>query len=109
MARHIIYLILIPYLLLENHAFSCDDLPKEVSNFVWGRDRCEHFLSEDYEPRKNEDMIWIDRREHVSDSIVLFCSGTERKLLVLKKRFKDNRRVMDLLSKYEDCEKETCD
>lgn len=96
-------------LFVTDEVMSCEDIPKEVKNFIWERDRCEHFLGEDYEPRENEDAVWINRRKHVYDSVVLYCSGTERKLTILKKRFKDNQKVNDLLINYEECKDETCD
>ncbi len=74
-------------------------LPPEVEAFVRDRDLCDHFRGEPYEGNSPEQ---IRRREFVSESLEIFCPGTDRRLAALKRRWKDNPEVMKVLEKYEE-------
>ena len=74
-------------------------LPSEVKAFIVDRDLCDHFRAEPYEGNSPEQ---IERREFISQSLEIFCPGTDRRLAALKKRYKDNAKIMKLLNGYEE-------
>jgi hypothetical protein len=80
-------------------ALAKDELPPEVSRFIDERDSCEHFLGEPYEGDTPE---MIERREFIYESVEIFCAGTDRRLAALRKRYKNNPAVINLLKRYED-------
>lgn len=74
-------------------------LPPEVERFVADRDACDHFRGEPYEGDSPEQ---VERRKFVFESLDIYCSGADKRLAALRKRYKDNKAVMERLSKYED-------
>jgi hypothetical protein len=42
------------------------------------------------------------RREYLVDSMDIYCSGSDRRLAALKKRYKDNRDVMHILNQFDE-------
>ena len=74
------------------------NLPGEVARFIEERKKCEHFLGEPVEGRTAEQR---ERRDFVADSIDLYCSGTDKRLAALKRRYAGNARVMALLRPLE--------
>ncbi len=74
-------------------------LPKEVKAFIAERNTCDHFRGEPYEGDSPEQ---IERRTFIMDSLDIFCSGTDRRLAALKRRYKNNRSVMQELNKFEE-------
>ncbi|HKS73170.1 MAG TPA: hypothetical protein VJQ82_08235 [Terriglobales bacterium] len=73
--------------------------PEEVKAFIAERDTCDHFRGEPIEGKSPEQ---IERRNFVADSLDIYCSGTDRRLAALKRRYKDNRPVMKQLNQYEE-------
>jgi len=74
-------------------------LPIEVRNFVAERKICDHFRDEPYEGGTPD----LDkRREFVIESLDIYCSGTDKRLAALKKRYKNNKDVMQYLNKYDE-------
>ncbi|HZW19963.1 hypothetical protein [Noviherbaspirillum sp.] len=74
-------------------------LPKEVKEFIAERNTCDHFRCEPYEGDSPEQ---IERRTFIIDSLDIFCSGTDRRLAALKRRYKNNRSVIQELNKFEE-------
>ena len=74
------------------------NLPDEVARFIEERKMCEHFLGEPVEGRTAEQR---KRRDFVADSIDLYCSGTDKRLAALKRRYAGNARVMTVLRPME--------
>ena len=74
-------------------------LPSEVEAFIADRNTCDHFRGEPTEGSRPEQM---KRREFIIESIEIYCSGTDRRLAALKKRYRDNSAVMKRLSQYEE-------
>lgn len=73
-------------------------LPQEVKSYIAERNICDHFRGEPIEGNSPEQ---IERREFVADSLDIYCSGTDKRLAALKRRYKNNRAAMDKLSQYE--------
>ncbi|MGU7775703.1 hypothetical protein ACV229_36810, partial [Burkholderia sp. MR1-5-21] len=74
-------------------------LPQEVKSYIAERNICDHFRGEPIEGNSPEQ---IERREFVVDSLDIYCSGTDKRLAALKRRYKNNRAAMDKLSQYEE-------
>lgn len=85
-------------LLLVLSATPPAQLPQEVEAFVVERDACDHFRGE---PTEGSSPEQVERREFVQQSFEIHCSGTDRRLAALKKRYSDNAAVMSALEKYE--------
>lgn len=74
-------------------------LPQEVKSYIAERNICDHFRGEPIEGNSPEQ---IERREFVADSLDIYCSGSDKRLAALKRRYKNNRAAMDKLSQYEE-------
>lgn len=80
-------------------------LPPEVQSYIADRELCEHFREEPADggtPEQNK------RREFVRESIEIYCSGTDRRLAALKKRYTGNPAVQSRLAKYEPAIESPC-
>ena len=76
-----------------------DGLPQEVRSYTAERNICDHFRDEPIEGNSPEQ---IERREFVANSLDIYCSGTDKRLAALKRRYKNNQAAMDKLSQYEE-------
>jgi len=74
-------------------------LPQEVTSYIAERNICDHFRGEPIEGNSTEQ---IERRGFVVDSLDIYCSGTDKRLAALKRRYKNNRAAMDKLSQFEE-------
>lgn len=72
-------------------------LPDEVRAFIRERKTCEHFLGEPVEGNTSEQK---ERRTFVSDSIDIYCAGTDKKLAALRRRYAKEVAVMEALKTY---------
>lgn len=72
--------------------------PEEVKAFIAERDTCEHFRGE---PSEGSSPEQIERRTFIADSLDIYCSGTDKRLAALKRRYQNNRSVMQRLNRYE--------
>jgi len=73
--------------------------PEEVKAFIAEREICDHFRGEPFEGSSPEQ---IERRTFIVDSLDIYCSGTDKRLAALKRRYKSNRAVMKQLDQYEE-------
>jgi hypothetical protein len=73
-------------------------VPEDVLVFVKQRKVCEHFLGEPVDTNTDEQR---ERRNFVADSIDINCSGTDKRLAALKRRYKNDRAAMVLLRPFE--------
>jgi hypothetical protein len=78
-----------------------DALPAEVSEYIEERKLCDHFRGEPYEG-------FPERRIFIIDSLDIYCAGTDRRLKALKRRYRDDERVVSALSSYELCVELNC-
>lgn len=74
-------------------------LPPEVRAFIAERRTCEHFLGEVHEGDTPERAA---RQRFVSDSIDIFCAGTDKRLAALRRRFEGNDTVLRELKPFEE-------
>ena len=86
-------------LLLAAFAARAQVLPDEVTRFLSERKTCEHFLGEPVEGRTLKQR---ERRDFVADSIDIYCSGTDKRLAALKRRYAKDASVMSVLNVLED-------
>jgi hypothetical protein len=75
------------------------DFPPEVVSFIGDREACEHFLGEPYEGESPE---MKERREFISESLDIYCAGTDKRLAALRKRYKTSPVIIERLKKYEE-------
>jgi len=78
-------------------------LPPDVQAFVEQRDICDHFRGEPYEgPSDGETPAQTERRAFVIASQQKYCSGTDKRLAELKRKYRDDSKVLDRLNRYEE-------
>ena len=70
------------------------ELPQDVSTFIEERDLCDHFRGE--YPYDEE------RRKFLEKNLIELCTGTDKKLSDLKRKYKDNPYVTKRLFAYEE-------
>lgn len=71
-------------------------LPADVATFVDQREGCDHFRGEIPDPPDEQRMKEIERE------IRKLCTGTDRKLNKLKRKYARNRMVLKRLSEFEE-------
>ena len=76
------------------------NLPEDVNAFVWLRDGCDYFRSEPW-PEGN-DTYSKERRQFILKNLEKTCTGTDRKLMDLRNKYRNNQAVYELLKGYED-------
>jgi hypothetical protein len=74
-------------------------LPEDTARFLSERKICEHFLGEPVEGRTLEQQ---ERRDFVADSIDIYCSGTDKRLAALKRRYSKDASIMTILNALEE-------
>jgi hypothetical protein len=80
-----------------------EPLPPDVKAFVEQRDLCDHFRGEPYEGASDHETVdQKDRREFVIASQQRYCPGTDKRLAELKLKYRDDRKVLDRLNRYEE-------
>lgn len=71
-------------------------VPGDMAAFIESRGLCDHFRGEIPEPGDDA------RMNDVNSSIDRYCVGTDRELARLKKKYADKRRLISMLSAYEE-------
>jgi hypothetical protein len=71
-------------------------LPADVTRFVAQREGCDHFRGEVPDPPNAQRMREIEREVHK------LCTGTDKKLDKLKRKYARNQAVLKRLSEFED-------
>ncbi|VXC37138.1 hypothetical protein [Massilia sp. 9I] len=71
-------------------------LPADVAKYVKQRDGCEHFRGEFPDPPDEKRMREVERE------IRKLCTGTDKKLAQLKRKYAKNQAVLKRLSEYEE-------
>jgi hypothetical protein len=77
---------------LEIRSFFKADIPLEVSQFVEKKEGCDHFLGE--LPSDDE------RKRFLKENIRKFCPGTDQELDALRKKYAENKGVMEKLAVF---------
>ena len=75
-------------------------IPTDVQKFSERRDGCDHFRSEPWDEGDEPDAK--ERREFIFNNIRELCTGTDKELSDLRNKYRDDRSIIDHLSKYED-------
>ncbi len=90
-------LLLAVFFLLASAAARADDpLPKDVRDFVFKREGCDHFRGEIPEPRDKRRMREVNRE------LVELCKGTDKTLAKLKKKYAAKAGIMRQLGEFEE-------
>jgi len=71
-------------------------LPVDVARYVEQREGCEHFRGEIPDPPDKQRMKEIERE------IRKLCTGTDKKLQQLKRKYAKNQAVMQRLNEFEE-------
>jgi len=74
-------------------AFAQGKLPPDVNRYVERRDNCDHF--------RGEEPYDAARREFLTKQLKAFCTGTDRQLEALKRKYRKNKAVLIRLQDYE--------
>jgi hypothetical protein len=90
--RHRLFFLLL-LSVVGTPVFAQQTLPKDVTRFVDQRDGCDHFRGE--EPYDEA------RRKFLDKSMDRLCTGTDKKLARLKKKYAGRPDVMSKLNEYE--------
>ncbi|MCC2954680.1 hypothetical protein LK542_03505 [Massilia sp. IC2-477] len=73
-----------------------EKLPTDVAKFVAKREGCDHFRGEMPDPPDKQ------RMREVNQEIRKLCTGTDKKLAQLKRKYANNPVVMQRLSEFEE-------
>ena len=68
-------------------------LPPDVARFVERRDGCDHF--------RGEDPYDAERRKFLHQQMLELCTGTDKQLAELKKKYRTDKTVTAKLNQYE--------
>ncbi|QCO66680.2 hypothetical protein E5843_00710 [Luteimonas yindakuii] len=80
----------------SSHQGPPEALPDDVKRFIERRDNCDYFRGELPDPR---DTV---RMTEVISGIGRFCTGTDRSLAALKRKYSGRSEIADRLSKYDE-------
>lgn len=69
-------------------------LPQDVAAFIERRDSCDHF--------RGEEPYDAERAAEIKAALAATCTGTDKQLAALRRKYADNPQVLDRLSDYED-------
>jgi hypothetical protein len=74
---------------LANAAFAdASKFPKDVSEFLANREACDHFRGEVIDPPDPE------LKKERNENIAIYCTGTDKQLARMKKKYAKRRDVM---------------
>lgn len=85
--------------LLAGASLADEAYPMEVSDYIAKREMCEHFRQEPWP--EGSSVEEIERREFIAAQSERYCVGTDQAIRELKRKYKDNRSVIERLEKYE--------
>ncbi|WP_434778668.1 hypothetical protein [Neisseria sp. Ec49-e6-T10] len=83
--------------ILTSNSYAQEHYPKDVSQFIDKRDTCDHLRGEVAGEAE------IDGQRNIYQVIELACTGTDKQLIKLKKKYQRNAVVMSALNQYEVC------
>lgn len=73
--------------------------PSEVADYIERRELCEHFRDEPWP--EGSSPTDKERREFLVRQLERYCKGADAGLRELKRKYKDERSVIDRLNKYD--------
>ena len=71
-------------------------LPADVASYIEQREGCDHFRGEIPDPPDEQRMTEIERE------IRKLCTGTDKKLATLKRKYAKNQTVLKRLNEFEE-------
>jgi hypothetical protein len=77
-------------------AIAADRLPADVASYVEQREGCDHFRGEFPDPPDKQRMREVERE------IRKLCTGTDKKLDRLKRKYSTNQTVLKRLNEFEE-------
>jgi hypothetical protein len=77
-----------------SHANEKSALPKDIATFIKNRDGCDHFRGEEPYNKKRQQFLEKQMRE--------LCTGTDKKLKLLKLKYKSNEEILKMLNQYDE-------
>jgi len=77
-----------------NVAANSAPLPADVISFTLQRDECDHF--------RGEEAYDAEREADISFKLKETCTGTDKALANLRKKYADQQSIFETLKKYED-------
>jgi len=86
-------------LLFTASAIAAEAYPRDVAEFVERREACEHFREEPWP--EGSSIGDRERREFIAGQFERFCRGSDRAIHELKKKYQDDRAVIERLERYE--------
>ena len=81
-------------LLVASAAQAQNKWPADVARFIDRRDGCDHF--------RGEDPYDQERREFLHRRMTELCVGTDQVLSRLKRKYRNDKRVLSKLNEYEE-------
>jgi len=86
-------------LFLVAASVAADGYPPEVAKYIERREICEHFRQEPWpEGSVGDDK---ERKEFLVSQFERYCKGTDKAIRELKRKYKNNRAVIEKLEQYE--------
>ena len=77
-----------------SNASEKSSIPKDIATFIKNRDGCDHFRGEEPYDKKRQQFLEKQMRQ--------LCTGTDKKLKLLKLKYKSNEKIMEMLIQYEE-------
>ena len=87
-------------LLVVGGTHAASELPRDVQAFIGQREGCDHFRGEPWDPGEQPETK--ERREFIFKNIKELCTGTDKRLADLRRKYQNNARVIDRLKNFED-------
>ena len=75
------------------------NLPPDVRAFVDDRDGCDHFRGEPWSEGNDPEVK--GRREFIFQNLKELCTGTDKRLKELRKKYRHEKLISELLDGYE--------
>jgi hypothetical protein len=85
---------------LFSRVLAAESLPADVQSFIDTRQACDHFRGEPWNPGDEPEIK--ARREFIIESIMKYCTGTDKRLAELRAKYNDNPKIIERLRDYED-------
>ena len=79
-------------------ASAADKFPTDVQKFIHNRDICDHFRDENGEGDSPEQK---ERQNFINKNLITYCTGTDKQLAALKRKYKNDKMVNARLNQYE--------
>jgi len=93
-------LLFLSLAIICSHAIAVGPIPTDVRSFIDQRDGCDYFRGEPWDSGNEPEAI--ERREFIIQNIKKLCAGTDKRLAGLRKKYRNNFKIISRLRSYED-------